>query len=91
MKALAMTRISLTWFLLVGATLLSFELGHGAGIPDGRWASVAILVITFAKVRFVVRDFMEIRHAPGWLRWLFDAWIFLACSLLIGLLLLRAP
>lgn len=86
MSALLLTRVSLIWALLVGATVLSWALGHGVGFT-GAAASVAILAVTFVKVRFVVQDFMEIRDAPRWMRLGFDGWILLCCALLIGLFL----
>lgn len=89
MKALLLTRVSAMWALLVGATLLSWELGHGVGF-SGASASVAILVVTFVKLRVVVQEFMEIRHAPRGLRWAFDGWIVLACALLVGFFLRSA-
>lgn len=91
MKALLLTRVSAMWALLVGATLLSWELGHGVGFSGASAsASVAILVVTFVKLRVVVQEFMEIRHAPRGLRWAFDGWIVLACALLVGLFLRSA-
>lgn len=85
MKDLLLTRTSAIWALLVGATLLSWELGHGLGFDGATTAGAAILVVTFVKARFVVLDFMEVRHAPLWLRLIFEGWAWLACGLLIAL------
>lgn len=85
MKSLWLSRTSLVWVLLVTATLLSWALGHGAGVNDARAAGVAILVLTFIKVRFVILEFMEIRSAPIWMRAVGEGWIVLVCALLIGL------
>ena len=60
MAYLLRSRITLVWFLLVAATALSWELGHGAGFDDVHYASVAIIIVAFIKVRFVILDFMEI-------------------------------
>lgn len=87
MKDLILSRITLVWGLLVIATLLSWQLGHGVGLDGATAAGVAILVITFIKVRYVILDFMELRHAPRWLRAVAEVWPVLACGLLIGLLL----
>jgi hypothetical protein len=86
-RALLRSRQTAVWALLVAATLLSFELGHGIGFRSAEAAGVAILLVTFIKVRFVMRDFMELRHAPRWMRALSDAWCLLICALLIGLFL----
>ncbi len=87
MKSLWWSRTTLIWALLVGATLVSWELGHGVGFDSARAASVAILAVTFVKVRFVVLDFMEIRTAPRWMRVTLETWIVLCGSMLIGLFL----
>ncbi|GAH89626.1 unnamed protein product, partial [marine sediment metagenome] len=49
------------------------------------FAGVVILLIAFVKVRFVGRYFMELRHAPLGLVAVFDAWIVVVASALIGL------
>ena len=87
MKDLLLSRNTLIWALLVGATILSWELGHGVGLENATHAGVAILIVTFVKVRFVTLEFMEIRGAPPWMRAAGEAWIVLVCALLIGLLL----
>lgn len=87
MKALLLSRVTAVWALLIIATTLSWQLGHGAGFDDTRQAGAAILVVTFIKVRLVMRDFMEIRHAPRWMKLIGDAWIVLITVLLVGLFL----
>lgn len=87
MKALLLSRITAVWALLVGATMLSWELGHGLGFDSVRTAGAAILVVTFIKVRLVMLDFMEIRHAPRWMRWVGESWIVLITTLLVVLFL----
>jgi hypothetical protein len=85
MKALWLSRTSLIWMLLVAATLVSWELGHGVGLDSARSAGAAILLVTFIKVRFVVLDFMEIRTAPWWMRAILEGWIVLCAAVLIFL------
>lgn len=79
------SRITLVWALLVGATLLSWELGHGMGIHDARVAGSLILVVAMIKVRFVMLDFMEIRHAPAWMRASAEIWTVALAALLVAL------
>lgn len=88
MNGLIRSRATLIWLLLVGATLLSWEMGHGVGIDDARLAGAAIIAVSFVKVRFVVFEFMEIRGAPRWMRVFGDIWITLITALLIGRFLL---
>lgn len=78
------SRPTLIWLLLVAASLLSFEsmlLGGGGA----RLARSAILIIAFAKVLLVGREFMELRHAPPLLRNLFQAWAIIVCGVLLVL------
>lgn len=91
MQEFLLSRATLVWGLLVGATLLSWELGHGIGIESARLAGVAILVITFIKVRFVILDFMELRDAPRWMRFVGEGWIVLICSVLTALFVIGSP
>ncbi len=90
MKALLLSRVTAVWGLLIVATMLSWQLGHGVGFDDARLAGTAILIVTFIKVRFVIRDFMEIGHAPRWMQRIGDGWIVLIMALLVGLFLRAA-
>ncbi len=86
MAALLRLRIHLVWLLLVFATGLSWQFGHGLGFGDRyHYATAAVLVIAFVKIRFVFLDFMELRHAPLPLRLIFEVWAVGACATLIGL------
>ncbi len=87
MTTLLRTRTTLIWFILVAATFLSWEMGHGIGLHDIHQASAAIIVVAFVKVRFVILDFMEIRHAPIWMRIVGETWCVVVCSVLVVLYL----
>jgi hypothetical protein len=87
MQALLQTRVTLVWLLLVGATVLSWEMGHGAGFHELRYASVAIIIVAFIKVRFVIMEFMEIRTAPLFMRVIAQVWLVAICATLITLYL----
>ena len=80
MSVILRTRITLVWALLVGATLFSFETQTLGGAAVAR---TVILVIAFAKVLMVGREFMELRHAPPLLLWLFQGWAALTCLALL--------
>lgn len=88
MRLLA-SRPTAIWCLLVLATLISWRIGHAAG-DDVRRAGIVILVVAFAKVRFVILEFMELRHAPLPLRLIGESWVVIVCALLVWLLL-EAP
>jgi len=75
-------RITLVWMILVVATFLSFEtmsLGNASLLRS------LILVIAFSKALLVGREFMELRHAPPLLLWLFQIWAIVTCLVLIVL------
>ena len=85
MVSLLRTRITLVWFLLVLATTLSWGMGHGIGFDNVRHAGVAIIIMAFIKVRYVILDFMEIRHAPIFMRVIGVLWVIVVCSTLVTL------
>jgi hypothetical protein len=78
-------RITWVWLGLLGATALSSQLGRGSFLGDPRNAGAAILLIAFVKIRFVILDFMELRHAPLGMRVAGEAWVIGAAALLIAL------
>lgn len=76
----------LVWAGLMSATLVSWYLGthegHGHAVSA---ATIAVLVVTFVKVRFVGRHFMEVRDAPLVLRLILDAYVIVVAAGLIGI------
>lgn len=84
MPTLLASRPTLIWALLVLGTLVSFGTTD-PGADSARLARVAILLIAFAKVLLVGREFMELRHAPPLLLWLFQGWVVLVCTALLVL------
>jgi hypothetical protein len=82
MSLTARARISVVWLLLVVATLASWGSARGA---DRRLATGAVLVLAFAKVRFIGLEFMELRSAPPALRLAFEVWLLVVCTALLGL------
>ena len=85
MNYLLFSRATFVWFILVAATVVSWELGHGVGITDVHLASMSIIVVAFIKVRYVILDFMEIRHAPIWMRAVGEIWCVVICVTLVAL------
>lgn len=87
MVELFKTRITAVWILLVGATAVSWEMGHGLLFQDARSAAIAIIAVALIKVRFVMLEFMELRDAPPAARWITEAWIVGIGALLIAMYL----
>lgn len=86
MAASLQSRVTVIWVGLIVATGLSWQFGHGFGFGEQyHYATAAILIITFVKIRFVFLDFMELRTAPWPLRLAFEVWAVSVCVILIGL------
>lgn len=83
MTNLVISRITAIWLLMIGATLLSWQMGHGAEIIKQRYVAAAIIVITFVKVRLLIFEFMEIKTAPFWMRFAFDLWMMSTSGVII--------
>jgi hypothetical protein len=80
-------RLTTVWALLVAATGLSWLLAghhdsHGSTVTAG--AAIA-LGLGFVKVRYIGREFIEVRNAPALLQRILDAWILSAGTTLIVL------
>lgn len=86
-------RTTAVWAGLVAATLLAWWLSadHAFGDSDAARSltTVAVLLVAFVKVRFVLRDFMELRSAPAILRRIGDAWVIGMPVALVAMYLLR--
>ena len=86
MAASLQSRVTVIWVGLLVATGLSWQFGHGFGFGEKfHYATAAILIVTFVKIRFVFLDFMELRTAPWLLRMAFEVWAVSICVILIGL------
>ena len=90
MISLVFSRKTLIFFILAGATLLSWEMGHGAGFGDIRYTSTSIIVLALIKIRYVVLEFMELRQAPFLVRMVAEAWVSVVCLTLVVLYWNRA-
>lgn len=75
------TRITRVWLLLSVITLVSAWLGGGgrlegeAAFSPSAGVTAGVLAIAVIKARFIIRDFMDVRAAPAWLRIGTDAWL----------------
>lgn len=86
MRSLLRHKVTPVWLVLILATVLSWEFGHGLGFGSHYgYATVAIVLIAFIKVRFVFLDFMELRTAPLPLRIVFEAWAVVVGSAILAL------
>ena len=80
-------RLIFVWLALSAITLAQLALGsfgeQGALTPNAAVTSIAI-VIALIKVRVIIREFMEVRHAPALLGRLTDLWVVVTGVSLLG-------
>lgn len=70
-----MNRITLVALGLVAATCVSWEFFQGLANADfPSLGGIAVLLIAFVKTRFILLDFMELRHALLPMRLFAEAW-----------------
>jgi len=85
--ALSDKRLTLVWVILSAITLaqLLVLVGDSPGhLNPNAVATFSIILISLCKVRLIIREFMEVRHAPPWLRWGTDAWLATTAVGLLG-------
>ena len=87
MNAGSERRLSVVWLTLAAMTLSQLWAGsldrEGVLRPNAALTASAI-VIALIKVRIIIREFMEVRHAPALLCRLTDLWVGLAGVSLLG-------
>jgi hypothetical protein len=80
-------RLLFAWLALSAITLAQLALGsleeRGPLTPNAAITASAI-VIALVKVRVIIREFMEVRHAPVLLRRVTDLWVVLTGVSLLG-------
>ena len=94
MQAIVKNRLCLAWLALSAITVASWWIGsrHGhtafeidAGVTCG------VILMAALKVRVIVWEFMEVRHAPAWLRRLMNAWLLVLVIALLACYSLSRP
>jgi hypothetical protein len=80
-------RLIFVWLALSAITLAQLGLGS-LGAQDALTPNAAVttsaIVIALIKVRVIMREFMEVRHAPVSLSRLTDLWVVLTGVSLLG-------
>lgn len=69
------------WLLLMALTLVSFALFEGRLLAS--LSTLVIVAIAACKARLVVKHFMEVAHAPGHWRFLYETWVFVAAAIIV--------
>jgi hypothetical protein len=79
----------LIFVLLILAAITLAQLGLGSlgeqnALTPNAAVTTSAIVIALLKVRVIMREFMEVRHAPVLLRRLTDLWVLLTGMSLLG-------
>jgi hypothetical protein len=77
----------LVWLLLVIITLGYLALDHsvaGGAYQASRVVTTVAIVAALVKVRFIFREFMQVRNAPVLLCRLTDLWVIMIGAALLG-------
>ena len=80
-------RLLAVWLALAAITLAQLFVGS-LDEPDALRPNAALgasaIALALVKVRIIMREFMEVRHAPALLCRLSDLWLALAGAVLLG-------
>lgn len=81
-------RLTLAWIVVVALTLIYLVIDRAVDadglIRPSTVASVAAILLALVKVRIIMREFMDVRHAPRVLRAMTDALVIVMGVCLLG-------
>jgi cytochrome c oxidase subunit IV len=78
MRSYIRNRLTYIWLFLCIITVISWWTGSGHGASFYRanaLVTAVVLMLALIKTRLVIRNFMEVRRAPSWLRLTCDGWL----------------
>ena len=88
MALLAGKRLTVAWLVVVGITLgylvIDGATDDGGVLVASTAASVAAIVLALVKLRIIMREFMDVRHAPRILRTMTDVLVVVMAVALLG-------
>jgi Prokaryotic Cytochrome C oxidase subunit IV len=82
----SINRLTLTWILLSGITIVSWQLGlkhAGHALQLNTGITAGVIAFSLVKTRFIMREFMDVRHAPASIKWLTDIWLVVVFAILM--------
>ena len=81
-------RLFIVWLVLVGITLtylwIDYAVGGGTVPKASTVVTVGAICLALVKVRIIMREFMEVRHAPPLLCHLTDLLVVVMAAALLG-------
>jgi hypothetical protein len=87
MNAAFEKRLRVVWLILSVITAvqyLGFQAGGIRTFNPHALLTVSVISVSLIKVRLILKEFMELRHAPAPLRILADAWLLITATALLG-------
>ncbi|ADP83967.1 cytochrome C oxidase subunit IV family protein [Pseudofrankia inefficax] len=82
-------RLLAVWLVLSAITVIYLGIDHSAedrGAPAASTVvTVSAIALALVKVRIIMREFMEVRHAPPLLCRLTDLWVVLMAASLVAM------
>lgn len=78
--------LTVVWALLMTVTVVSWLTARGGGAAHvlNPLVTVVVLLIAAVKAHLVIWHFMEVRHAPTWLKATTTAWVIVLFAGLLG-------
>ena len=78
--------LTVVWALLTTVTVVSWLTARGGGAAHvlNPLVTVVVLLIAAVKAHLVIWHFMEVRHAPTWLKATTTAWVIVLFAGLLG-------
>jgi cytochrome c oxidase subunit 4 len=86
MTSLIRNPLTIVWALLTTVTIVSslVTLDGGASHQINTTVTSVVLLIAAVKAFLVIWHFMEVRHAPVWLKLTTSGWVLALFALLLG-------
>jgi hypothetical protein len=86
MTSLIRNPLTIVWALLATVTIASslIAVDGGASHQINTTVTTIVLLIAAFKAQMVIRHFMEVRHAPFWLKATTSGWVLGLFALLFG-------
>jgi cytochrome c oxidase subunit 4 len=86
MTSLIRNPLTIVWALLAAVTIASslIAVDGGASHQINTTVTTIVLLIAAFKAHVVIRHFMEVRHAPVWLKATTTGWVLGLFALLFG-------
>lgn len=86
MRTYVRNPLSYVWAFLTAITIASYAISQGGGADFKINAAITtgVLLIAAVKAHLVMRYFMEVHHAPRWLKQVSYGWNIVLLFLLLG-------